>query len=353
MILLPAIDIKDGTCVRLQKGDYQTAHKVAENPLETALSFQKAGAEWIHMVDLDGAKDAVMVNQKIFLEIAQKTNLRVELGGGIRNMETVDYYLQNGISRVILGSAAVKNPRFVERAVGKYRDQIAVGIDARNEMVAAEGWLDTSNVHYLDLAKKMEQIGVKTIIFTDIAKDGMLQGPNVEQLRQLNAAVSCNIIASGGVSTIEDIRRLRDERLYGAICGKALYTGGIDLQKAIFLVKGNAFTDKYFQKSELLPAIIQEASTGQVLMLAYMNRESMQLTLDTGYTWFYSRSRKELWNKGATSGHLQKVVAVFGDCDDDTLLVQVEQTGPACHTGAHSCFFNEIIVTGGTGHAVK
>ena len=154
MILLPAIDIKDGTCVRLQKGDYQTAHKVAENPLETALSFQKAGAEWIHMVDLDGAKDAVMVNQKIFLEIAQKTNLRVELGGGIRNMETVDYYLQNGISRVILGSAAVKNPRFVERAVGKYRDQIAVGIDARNEMVAAEGWLDTSNVHYLDLAKK-------------------------------------------------------------------------------------------------------------------------------------------------------------------------------------------------------
>ena len=292
MILLPAIDIKDGTCVRLQKGDYQTAHKVAENPLETALSFQKAGAEWIHMVDLDGAKDAVMVNQKIFLEIAQKTNLRVELGGGIRNMETVDYYLQNGISRVILGSAAVKNPRFVERAVGKYRDQIAVGIDARNEMVAAEGWLDTSNVHYLDLAKKMEQIGVKTIIFTDIAKDGMLQGPNVEQLRQLNAAVSCNIIASGGVSTIEDIRRLRDERLYGAICGKALYTGGIDLQKAVFLAKGNAFTDKYFQKSELLPAIVQEASTGQVLMLAYMNRESMQLTLDTGYTWFTAGQEK-------------------------------------------------------------
>ena len=181
----------------------------------------------------------------------------------------------------------------------------------------------------------------------------MLQGPNVEQLRQLNAAVSCNIIASGGVSTIEDIRRLRDERLYGAICGKALYTGGIDLPKAVFLAKGNTFTDKYFQKSELLPAIVQEASTGQVLMLAYMNRESMQLTLDTGYTWFYSRSRKELWNKGATSGHLQKVVAVFGDCDDDTLLVQVEQTGPACHTGAHSCFFNEITVTGGTGHAVK
>ena len=249
MILLPAIDIKDGTCVRLQKGDYQTAHKVAENPLETALSFQKAGAEWIHMVDLDGAKDAVMVNQKnFFLEIAQKTNLRVELGGGIRNMETVDYYLQNGISRVILGSAAVKNPRFVERAVGKYRDQIAVGIDARNEMVAAEGWLDTSNVHYLDLDKKMEQIGVKTIIFTDIAKDGMLQGPNVEQLRQLNAAVSCNIIASGGVSTIEDIRRLRDERLYGAICGKALYTGRIDLQKRFFLQREMPLQINIFKK---------------------------------------------------------------------------------------------------------
>lgn len=342
MIILPAIDIKDGICVRLQKGDYQTAHQVAEDPIKTALSFQEAGAEWIHMVDLDGAKDAAMVNQKIFLDVAQKTKLKVELGGGIRNMETVDYYLQNGISRVILGSAAVKEPQFVAKAVEKYGEQIAVGIDARDEMVAAEGWLDTSSVYYLDLSKKMEEIGVKAIIFTDIAKDGMLQGPNLVQLKKLKKAVNCDIIASGGVSTLEDIRNLRDENLYGAICGKALYTGGIDLQQAIFLAKGNAFTDKYFQKSELLPAIVQEASTGDVLMLAYMNRESMQLTLDTGYTWFYSRSRKELWNKGATSGHLQKVVSIFGDCDDDTLLIQVEQAGPACHTGAHSCFFKEI-----------
>lgn len=342
MIILPAIDIKDGICVRLRKGDYTTAHKVAEDPVETALSFQEAGAEWIHMVDLDGAKDAVMVNQKVFLSVAQKTKLKVELGGGIRTMDTVDYYLQNGISRVILGSAAVKDPGFVAKAVEKYGEQIAVGIDARNEMVAAEGWLDTSNIYYLDLAKKMEEVGVKVIIFTDIAKDGMLQGPNVEQLKKLNEAVTCDIIASGGVSTIEDIRTLRDGDLYGAICGKALYTGGIQLRQAILLAKGNTFTDKYFQKSELLPTIIQEASTGEVLMLAYMNRESMQLTLDTGYTWFYSRSRKELWNKGATSGHLQKVVRIWGDCDDDTLLIQVEQTGPACHTGSHSCFFQEI-----------
>ena len=342
MKIFPAIDIKDGNCVRLVKGDYSTAHRVAENPLDTARSFEAAGAEWIHMVDLDGAKDAALVNKDIFVQIARETRLKVEVGGGIRSMEAVDYYLSNGISRVILGSAAIKNPEFAKAAVSKYGDKIAIGIDAREGMVAAEGWLDTSNVYFVDLAKEMEKIGVKTIIFTDISRDGTLTGPNLKQLREINCAVSCDIIASGGVSGINDIISLRDDGLYGAIAGKAIYTGDLDVAQAIAEGAKPRDLSRYFVKSELIPAIVQEASTGEVLMLAYMNEESMRLTLETGVTWFWSRSRGELWNKGSTSGHYQHVVSISGDCDDDTLLIRVEQIGAACHTGSHSCFFNEI-----------
>lgn len=342
MIIFPAIDIKDGNCVRLVKGEYSTAHKVAEDPLETARSFEVAGAEWIHMVDLDGAKDAALVNKDIFIRVAKETGLKVEVGGGIRSMEAVDYYLQSGISRVILGSAAVKNPAFAQEAVAKYGEKIAIGIDARNGMVAAEGWLDTSDVYFTDLAVEMEKIGVKTIIFTDISRDGTLSGPNLSQLIELSGAVSCDIVASGGVSGIEDIIALRDAGLYGAIAGKAIYTGALDVAEAI--AEGDKPRDlsRYFAKSELIPAIVQEASTGEVLMLAYMNEQSLRLTLETGRTWFWSRSRNALWNKGETSGHYQKIISISGDCDDDTILIRVEQTGAACHTGNHSCFFQPI-----------
>lgn len=233
MIILPAIDIKDGSCVRLFRGDYATAHKVAEDPLRTACTFHAAGAEWVHMVDLDGAKDAAPKNRDIFLECAAKSGAKIEVGGGIRSIQIVEDYLQNGISRVILGSAALKNPGFVQEAAQKYGEQIAVGIDARAEMVAAEGWLSTSSVHYLELARQMEQIGVRTLIFTDISRDGMLQGPNLEQLAALQNAVSCRIIASGGISSLEDICACRQIGMYGAICGKAIYTGALNLREAI------------------------------------------------------------------------------------------------------------------------
>ena len=233
LTILPAIDIKDGTCVRLLKGDFATAEKVAEDPLETAKRFEESGAEWLHMVDLDGAKDAVPRNRDIFVQIAARTALRVEVGGGIRTMETVDYYLQNGIERVILGSAAVKDPAFVKAAVQKYGPRIAVGIDAKNGFVAAEGWLDTSEVDYLDLAREMEKIGVQYLIFTDISKDGTLSGPNLAQLKALSEAVSCEIIASGGICDIGDIRAVKELGVYGAICGKSLYKGTLDLREAI------------------------------------------------------------------------------------------------------------------------
>ena len=236
MVILPAIDIKDGNVVRLYKGNYDTVEKVADNFLDTAVSFENAGAEWIHMVDLDGAKEGRPVNTKIYTEVAEKTNLKVELGGGIRNLETIEEYLKMGISRVILGSAALKNPQLVKDAVEKFgSEKIVVGIDAKNGMVATEGWLETSNVNYIDLANKMISYGVKYFIFTDISKDGTLSGVNAEQLKALYDGTDgkCNIIASGGVHTINDILICKKMGLYGTICGKSIYTGSLDLKEAI------------------------------------------------------------------------------------------------------------------------
>ncbi len=237
MIIFPAIDIKDKTCVRLQKGDFATVHKVADDPLETAAGFEKAGAKWLHVVDLDGALEGKRVNGEVFQSIAKHTSLKIELGGGIRNMETIEYYLENGIARVILGSAALKDPKFTKEAVRVYGDKVAVGIDAKDGFALASGWLEESKISYLTLAKKMEDIGVKVIIFTDIAKDGMLSGPNLSQLESLSKEVSCDIIASGGVSSLSDIRELLKLGLYGAICGKALYTGDLSLEEALALCK--------------------------------------------------------------------------------------------------------------------
>ena len=202
MIVLPAIDIKDKTCVRLLKGDYGTAQKVAEDPFETARKFAREGAKWVHMVDLNGAKDAYPVNRDIFLRIAKETGMNTELGGGIRDMKTIESYLEEGI-------------------------------DARDGMVATEGWMETSAVCYLELAMAMEQMGVKTLIYTDISRDGTLTGVNLDHLEQLNDAVSCRVIASGGVRSIEDIENCAKLGLYGCICGKSIYSGAINLKEAI------------------------------------------------------------------------------------------------------------------------
>lgn len=233
MIVLPAIDIKDGNCVRLFKGDYSTASKVADDPYEVARGFVEAGAKWMHMVDLDGAKDGERKNSDLIIDVAKNTDIKVEVGGGIRNMDTIEYYLENGIERVILGSAAVKDQHFVIDAVNNFDDKIVVGIDAKDGAVCAEGWTDKSELNYIDLAKQMEQIGVKTIIFTDINQDGTLGGPNLVQLDNLVHNVSCDIIASGGVSNLKDIINLHELNVYGAITGKAIYSGNLDLSLAI------------------------------------------------------------------------------------------------------------------------
>ena len=233
MLIFPAIDIKNGTCVRLYQGEMSTAEQVANSALEAAGAFKAAGASWVHMVDLDGAVEGVRKNTGIFLEVVQESGLKVEVGGGIRTMTDIAFYLENGISRVILGSIALRDALLVRQAVAEFGGQIAVGIDARDGMVAAEGWVETSAVSDVELAKRMEDAGVQCLICTDIARDGMLSGPNLGQLTRIQRAVKCDIVASGGVTNLSDIAALRDCGLYGAICGRSIYTGTLSLREAI------------------------------------------------------------------------------------------------------------------------
>ena len=233
MLIFPAIDIKNGTCVRLYQGEMSTAEQVANSALEAAGAFKAAGASWVHMVDLDGAVEGVRKNTGIFLEVVQESGLKVEVGGGIRTMTDIAFYLENGISRVILGSIALRDALLVRQAVAEFGGQIAVGIDARDGMVAAEGWVETSAVSDVELAKRMEDAGVQCRICTDIARDGMLSGPNLGQLTRIQRAVKCDIVASGGVTNLSDIAALRDCGLYGAICGRSIYKGTLSLREAI------------------------------------------------------------------------------------------------------------------------
>lgn len=237
MIIFPAIDIMDGKPVRLLRGDFDTAEQVAEDVLSTAKQFARVGCTWVHMVDLDGSLQKKPVNTDPILQVVEHTPLKVEVGGGIRTMEDIAFYLDRGVDRVILGSVALKNPELVQQAVDAYGDKIAVGIDAKQGMVATEGWTEDSKMDFIDLAKAMEKMGVATIIYTDIGRDGTLSGPDVQGLDRLNKAVSCNVIASGGVTTITDILVMKDKKMYGTICGKCIYKKTLDLREAVGICK--------------------------------------------------------------------------------------------------------------------
>jgi len=237
MIIFPAIDIMDGKPVRLLRGDFATAEQVAEDVLTTAKQFARVGCTWVHMVDLDGSLQKKPVNADPILQVVEHTPLKVEVGGGIRTMEDIAFYLDRGVDRVILGSVALKNPELVRQAVDAYGDKIAVGIDAKQGMVATEGWTEDSQMDFIDLAKAMEKMGVATIIYTDIGRDGTLSGPDVQGLDRLNKAVGCNVIASGGVTTITDILVMKDKKMYGTICGKCIYKKTLDLREAVGICK--------------------------------------------------------------------------------------------------------------------
>lgn len=237
MIILPAIDMYDKKAVRLFKGDYSQMTVYSDNPVEIARDFKNSGAEFIHLVDLEGAKDGTTPNIDVVEKIIKETGLKAEIGGGIRNKEALEKYLTVGASRVILGTAAVTDREFLLWAVKNYGDKIAVGADIKDGYVAIKGWLERSEIRCEDFFSDMQNIGVKTVICTDISKDGAMQGTNRALYKELSEKFNIDIVASGGVSSIEDIMALREMKLYGAIVGKAYYVKAINLEEAIALAR--------------------------------------------------------------------------------------------------------------------
>lgn len=237
MIIFPAIDLYDKKAVRLYKGDYQNMTVYSDNPIEIARDFKKCGATHIHMVDLEGAKDGTTPNISIVSQIAKETDLFVEIGGGIRNIQTAQKYIDAGVSRIILGTAAVENEDFLKECLNKFGDKTAVGADVKEGYIAIKGWLEKSKLTLDEFLSKMQNLGVKNVICTDISKDGAMKGTNLQLYRELSQKYSLDITASGGVSTIDDIKILRQMNIYGAIIGKAYYIGAIDLKEAIEVAK--------------------------------------------------------------------------------------------------------------------
>ncbi len=237
MNIFPAIDLYSGKAVRLYKGDYAQMTVYNDDPLAVARDFAACGAKFIHMVDLEGAKDGTTPNLEVVKKIVDNTSLFVEIGGGIRSMEVADRYIESGVGRVILGTAAVSDRKFLTDALEKHGEKIAVGVDIKNGQVAIKGWTETSGLDAFDFCRELQALGVKTVICTDISKDGAMMGTNRELYRELSERFSIDIIASGGVSSLDDVKALRALDLYGAIIGKAYYTGAIDLREALEVSK--------------------------------------------------------------------------------------------------------------------
>ncbi len=233
MIIYPAIDIIGGKCVRLQQGSYSDVTVFGDSPVDMAKKWESLGAEYLHVVDLDGARSGKSENAEIIAQIAKTLKIPVQIGGGIRTLETIEAYLSGGLSRVILGTSAVNNREMLISALKEYKDKIAVGIDAKDGKVAIHGWEKTSDFTAVDFAKEVEALGTKTIIYTDISRDGMLKGPNLQAMKEMADSVSLNVIASGGVSKLADIVDLKQTGVSGVIVGKALYTGNVNLKEAI------------------------------------------------------------------------------------------------------------------------
>jgi phosphoribosylformimino-5-aminoimidazole carboxamide ribotide isomerase len=232
MIIFPAIDLKDGKAVRLSKGDFNKVDVFSDKPWEVSKGFEEKGAQWIHLVDLDGAKDGENKNLDVIKKIRETVNVKLQLGGGIRTLETAEMLLNLGIDRIILGTAAIENPELLKTLVEKYGEKIAVSVDEKNGKAATKGWVEESNIDAFDLCRSLKETGVKTIIYTDISKDGMMAGPNFGAYEKIHK-LGVDVIASGGVSTPEDIAVLRKADIYGAIVGKAIYLGKVKLEEVL------------------------------------------------------------------------------------------------------------------------
>ncbi|MFS0645332.1 1-(5-phosphoribosyl)-5-[(5-phosphoribosylamino)methylideneamino]imidazole-4-carboxamide isomerase [Siminovitchia sp. 179-K 8D1 HS] len=232
MKILPAMDLMDGKCVRLYQGDFNKTTQVGSDPASQLQTFINNGAEIIHIVDLDGARSGRPEQIDLITELCTRSTVPVQVGGGIRNLETVEAYVHAGVDRIVIGTAAIQNRAFLHEALENYQKHIVIGIDARNEKVAVSGWEQETEMDYIEFAKQMEQLGVETIVFTDISKDGTMQGPNLAQLKKINDAVSCKIVASGGIRNQEDLDAVAALGIEEAIVGKAMYEGTVTLRRS-------------------------------------------------------------------------------------------------------------------------
>lgn len=238
MIIFPAIDIKDNKCVRLSQGDFNKVKTYSNEPFDMAFKWKNEGASFLHIVDLDGARSEEIINKKSIEKIAKDIGLPIQVGGGIRSEEKIKSFIDIGVERVIIGTIAVENKELLKELVSKYKEKLIVSIDAKDGKVALRGWEVISEVDSIDLCKELEEIGIKTIVYTDISKDGMLEGPNFDIYKILSQKTSLNIIASGGISSIDDLKKLKDMNLYGAIVGKALYDNKIELKEVLKCLQG-------------------------------------------------------------------------------------------------------------------
>ncbi|MBU1143118.1 MAG: 1-(5-phosphoribosyl)-5-[(5-phosphoribosylamino)methylideneamino]imidazole-4-carboxamide isomerase [Firmicutes bacterium] len=241
MIIFPAIDLKDGQCVRLTQGKFEDSIIYSNTPVETAKSFENDGAKYIHIVDLNGAETNDNVNLEVIREIVRNVTIPIQVGGGIRSIEKAKKILDLGVGRIIIGTSAIEDFSLLEKLVELYPERVIVSIDANHQMVATRGWTIQTDIHAIDLSKKLEEIGIKTIVYTDISKDGMMQGPNFEDYLELSKKTRLNIIASGGVSSLNDVLRLNEIGLYGAIIGKAIYESKINLKEAILCLQNESY----------------------------------------------------------------------------------------------------------------
>lgn len=230
MKIIPAIDLLDGKCVRLYQGDFSKSEKVANDPKVQLLQFIQNGAELLHIVDLDGARYGLPKQYELIKKLVSISTIPIEVGGGIRDIQTIEKYITAGVSRIVLGTAALKEEAFLKSAIERYSQHVVIGIDAKNGKVATHGWETVSEIDFIDFAKKMEFLGVQTIIFTDISRDGTMSGPNISELEQISKAVSCTVVASGGIRNMDDIKLLKDIGISEAIVGKAIYEGKVNLQ---------------------------------------------------------------------------------------------------------------------------
>ncbi|WP_069649060.1 1-(5-phosphoribosyl)-5-[(5-phosphoribosylamino)methylideneamino]imidazole-4-carboxamide isomerase [Caloranaerobacter ferrireducens] len=233
MIIFPAIDIKDGKCVRLRQGRFDDVTIYSDNPVEIAKKWEKEGCQYLHLVDLDGAIHGIPNNLELIKEIVSSVSIPVQIGGGIRSRKTVDILLECGVERVIIGTLAVRNPELLEQLIKDYGNRIVVSIDANDGFVAVDGWINLSSINSIEFAKDLERIGVKTIVYTDISKDGMMKGPNFKVYEELKKKVNINIIASGGISSVGDVKKLKEIGVYGCIVGKAIYSGAVKITELL------------------------------------------------------------------------------------------------------------------------